>query len=53
MYTAVSLKDKQTSIFKELVSQRNSDKVSFHNALPQKRIIQYNLEKQSSEHKKG
>uniref|UniRef100_A0A0A9F1Q8 Eukaryotic translation initiation factor 3 subunit 6 n=1 Tax=Arundo donax TaxID=35708 RepID=A0A0A9F1Q8_ARUDO len=41
MNTAVSLENKQTSIFKELISQRNSDEISFLNALSQKRIIQY------------
>jgi hypothetical protein len=53
MYTADSLENKQTSIFKELISQRNSDGISYCNALSQKRIIRYNLERQQLEHKKG
>lgn len=43
MYTAVSLKDEQASIFKELVSQRNSDAIPLFDTLAQERIIQYNL----------
>ena len=53
MYAAVSLENKQTSIFEELVSQRNSDEISFFNALSQKRIVQYDLERQPLERKKG
>jgi hypothetical protein len=45
MNTAVCLENKQTSIFKELISQRNSDKIALFYALAQERIIQYNLEK--------
>jgi hypothetical protein len=45
MDTAVCLENKQSGIFKELSSQRNSDKISLFNALAQERIIQYNLEK--------
>jgi hypothetical protein len=50
MNTAVSLENKQTSIFKELISQRDSDKISFFNALSQERIIQYNLERYMLDH---
>jgi hypothetical protein len=46
MNTAVSFKDKQTSIFKEFISQRNSDGIPFLNALSQERIIQYDLQRQ-------
>ena len=51
MNTAVSLENKQTSIFKELISQRDSDEISFFNALSQERIIQNNLERYTFEHK--
>jgi hypothetical protein len=53
MNTAVSLKNKQTSTFKELISQRDSDEISFFNALSQERIIQNNLEKYTFKHKEG
>ena len=53
MYAAVGLENKQTGIFKEFVSQRNSDGISYFNALSQKRIVQYNLERQPLEHMKG
>uniref|UniRef100_A0A0A9F4K1 Eukaryotic translation initiation factor 3 subunit 6 n=1 Tax=Arundo donax TaxID=35708 RepID=A0A0A9F4K1_ARUDO len=39
MYAAACLKHKQTSIFKELISQRNSHEISFLNTFSQKRII--------------
>jgi hypothetical protein len=45
MDTAVCLENKKPSIFKELISQRNTDKISLFNALSQEWIIQYNLEK--------
>ena len=44
MCVAVSLENKQTGIFKELIPERNSDGISFI-ALSQKWIVQYNLEK--------
>jgi hypothetical protein len=53
MYAAVSLKNKQTGIFKELISHRKSDGISYLNALPQKWIVQYDLARQPLEHKKG
>jgi hypothetical protein len=52
MYVAVSFENKHTSIFKELVSQGNSDEISFFDVPSQKRIIQYNLEKQALQHKR-
>ena len=52
MNTAVSLENKQTSIFKELISQRDSNKISF-NALSQERVIQYNLQGHKLEYEEG
>jgi len=53
MNTAVSLENKQTSIFKELISQRDSDEISFFNALSQERVIQYNLQGHKLEYEEG
>jgi len=53
MNTAVSLENKQTSIFKELISQRDSNKISSFNALSQERVIQYNLQGHKLEYEEG
>lgn len=43
MNTAVSLKNKEASILKELIPQRHSSKVTIFHTFAKKRVIQYNL----------